>query len=263
MKKQEWKLLDISIWKLCAYFILYSFLGYIIETLFGILTTGVWESRQSFLYGPFCGIYGIGAVCIILFSQYFKENNLLLFSGGFLIGSVTEYIVSFLVEITMKTRWWDYSDRILNMNGRICLLYSIFWSILTVLLVKKINPKMDKLVNKFKEKIPIKTLKGIVLIVTIFLAIDCLATCYAQDQFMTRMIVEHDIEIDNKEAVIEKYKRTYENETLSRFIHKVWGDRKMIRTFPNIKIEDKNHDTIYIDSLLPEIQPYYRKIFEK
>lgn len=59
MNKKECKILGISIWKLCAYFILYSFLGYIIETLFGILTKGVWESRQSFLYGPFCGIYGI------------------------------------------------------------------------------------------------------------------------------------------------------------------------------------------------------------
>lgn len=263
MKQKEWKVLGISIWKLCVYFILYSLLGYIIETLFGILTTGVWESRQSFLYGPFCGIYGIGAVCIILFSQYFKGNNRFLFLAGFLIGSVTEYTLSFLVEITMKTRWWDYSDRIFNMNGRICLLYSIFWSILTVLLVKKINPKMDKLLNRGKEKIPIRILKGTIFMVTIFLAIDCLATCYAQNQFMTRMIVEHDIEVENKEAVIEKYKRTYENEALSKFIHKVWGDRKMIRTFPNIKIEDKNQHTIYIDSLLPEIQPYYRKIFEK
>lgn len=261
MKKREWKILGISIWQLCAYFILYSFLGYIIETLFGILTEGVWESRQSFLYGPFCGIYGIGAVCIILFSQYFKENNRLLFFAGFLIGSVTEYMVSFLVEIIMKTRWWDYSDKILNINGRICLLYSIFWSILTVLLVKKVNPKIDKLIERMKEKLSLKILKGIVFLITIFLAMDCLATCYAQNQFITRMIVEKDIEVENKEEVIEKYEKTYQNEKLANFIHSVWGDKKMIRTFPNIKIEDKNHNTIYINSLLPEIQSYYQKIF--
>ena len=47
------KIFGISIWKLCTYFIIYSFLGYIIETIYGIITTGLWECRQSFLYGPF------------------------------------------------------------------------------------------------------------------------------------------------------------------------------------------------------------------
>lgn len=51
--KQSFSLLGVSIWKLCTYFIIYSFLGYIIETLFGIATKGLWECRQSFLYGPF------------------------------------------------------------------------------------------------------------------------------------------------------------------------------------------------------------------
>lgn len=206
---------------------------------------------------------GFGAVGIIIFSQYFKKNNLSLFLGGFLIGSVVEYMVSFLVEIVMKARWWDYSDKLLNVNGRICLLYSIFWSILTVLLVKKVNPKIDKMVNQMQEKVSPKILKGVVLIITIFLAIDCLATCYAQDQFMTRMIVEKRIEVEKKEAVIKKYEKIYGNEKLSNLIHCFWGDKKMIRTFPNIKIEDKYHNTIYLDSLLPEIQPYYKKIFEK
>ncbi|MCI8411361.1 MAG: hypothetical protein HFJ40_02760 [Clostridia bacterium] len=53
MEKKKLSILGISIWKLFVYFIIYSFLGYIIETLFGIATKGVWECRQSFLYGPF------------------------------------------------------------------------------------------------------------------------------------------------------------------------------------------------------------------
>lgn len=52
-ENKESKTLGISIWKIFAYFILYSFLGYIIETIFGIITTGLWQCRQSFLYGPF------------------------------------------------------------------------------------------------------------------------------------------------------------------------------------------------------------------
>ena len=140
-KHNEIKILGISIWKLFVYFIIYGFAGYVVETLFALATMGVWECRQSFLYGPFLGVYGIGAVCIIVFSQYFKKNNFLLFLGGCVIGSVTEYIVSFGTEILIGTRWWDYSDKILNINGRVCLLYSIFWGILTVFLVKLVNPK--------------------------------------------------------------------------------------------------------------------------
>ncbi len=61
MKKLKQTILDISIWKLLVYFIIYSIIGYIIETLFGIATKGVWESRQSFLYGPFLRIIWNGS----------------------------------------------------------------------------------------------------------------------------------------------------------------------------------------------------------
>ena len=98
---------------------------------------------------------------------------------------------------------------------------------------------------------------------TLFLLIDCIATCYAQEQFITRMIVEKGIEVEDKQEINAKYEKTYNNRTLSNFIDTFWNDKKMIRTFPNMKIEDKNHNVIYLDSLLPEIQPYYKKIFEK
>lgn len=261
--KLEYKILGIRIWKIFTYFIIYSVLGYIIETLFALVTMGVVESRQSFLYGPFLGIYGVGAVFIILFTKYFDKNNFTLFIGGYIIGTLTEYILSFLIEVILETKWWDYSGKILNVNGRVCLLYSIFWGILTVFLVRKVNPKIDKLCNWLQEKISRKVLKMAVSIIIIFLLVDCFATIYAQDQFITRMVVEKGIPVSNYEEVQRKYEKTYQNEALANFIHTFWGDEKMIRTFPNIKIEDKDHNTIYLSSLLPEIQPYYKKIFEK
>lgn len=205
----------------------------------------------------------MGAVTIMLFSRYFNKNNFTLFTGGFLIGSITEYVVSFMVEMIMDTRWWDYSDRILNVNGRICLIYSIFWGALTLVLVKYFNPKIDKIIEKIKNKVSLKLLKITILIITIFLFIDCLATCFAQKQFINRMIVEKGIEVENKQEIIESYEKTYNNKILSDFIHTFWNDKKMIRTFPNMKIEDANNNIIYIDSLLPDIQPYYLKVFDK
>lgn len=263
MKKFNCTIFGISIWKLFAYFIIYSFIGYVLETLFGIATKGVWESRQSFLYGPFCGIYGSGAVIITLFSKLFNKNNITLFIGGFLIGTITEYMTSFLVETIMDINWWDYTNYILNVNGRVCLLYSIFWGILTPFLIKVVNVKIDKIIIKIKEKISIKILKTIVLTIIIFLFIDCIITCFAQKQFMNRMIIENNINVDDIEKISEEYDTINNNLILSKLTKNIWNDKKMIRTFPNMKIEDKEGNTIYLDSLLPEIQPYYFKIFNK
>lgn len=211
----------------------------------------------------FYGIYGVGAVIIIVFSQYFNKNNITLFLGGYIIGSVTEYVTSFLVEVILHTKWWDYSNNILNVNGRVCLLYSIFWGILTIFLVKKFNPLLDKAMDKIKSKIPHKLLKGIVSFIIIFLIIDCIATCYAQDIFITRIVIKNDIETEDLKRREEDYKKLEESEHLTKFINAYWNDKKMIRTFPNMKIEDKDNNIIYLNSLLPEIQPYYKKIFEK
>ena len=84
----------VSIWKIFLYFIIYSILGFILETIFGLITKGVIESRKSFLIGPFCGIYGLGAVIMILALKNVKKNNFSLFFGGFIVGSIVEYVVS-------------------------------------------------------------------------------------------------------------------------------------------------------------------------
>ena len=93
------KIEKISIWRILAYFIVYSFIGFVIETLFALINYNVLESRKSFLYGPFCGIYGIGAVIFIIILRYFDKNNYRLFFAGCLVGTITEYIINYLRRI--------------------------------------------------------------------------------------------------------------------------------------------------------------------
>ncbi len=253
----------ISIWRILAYFIIYSVVGYIIETLYGMITKGVWESRQSFLYGPFCGIYGLGAVIMIICLHKFPRKFNVLFLGGFIVGSIVEYVVSFLGEMLLGVKWWDYSGMPLNINGRICVYFSIFWGFLGIYLIASLNPKVDKIIDWIKSKF--KTYKGLktfVMAVFILLMIDCISTAFAIDFFLVRMIVKNDINVSNKELVIEQYNKIYGNEKLSGFIYKFWGDKKMIKTFPNLKINDKDGNIIYMDSLL-DIQPYYLKVHDK
>ena len=80
-KKKKFTIWGFTIWKIIIYFIIYSILGYVVETLFGLVTKGVLESRKNFLYGPFCCIYGVGALVVILGLQKFKKNNYTLFSN--------------------------------------------------------------------------------------------------------------------------------------------------------------------------------------
>lgn len=261
-EKKKRTINGISIWRILAYFIIYSVLGYVIETIYGMITKGVWESRQSFLYGPFCGIYGLGAVVMIICLHKFPRKFNTLFIGGFIVGSIVEYVVSFVGEMLLGVKWWDYSNMPLNINGRICVYFSVFWGFLGIYLIASLNPKVDKIIDWIKSKF--KTYKGLktfVMTVFILLMIDCISTAFAIEFFLVRMIVQNDIDVANKEAVIEQYDEIYENEKLSKFIYQFWGDKKMIRTFPNLKINDKNGNIVYMDSLL-DIQPYYLKVHD-
>lgn len=259
-KKKNFTLLGTSIWRILTYFIIYSFIGFIIETLFALIMYSTFESRQSFLYGPFCGIYGLGAVVMyVILNKYFKKNKHLLFLGGFIVGSVVEYILSFLGEALLNVRWWDYSDKFLNINGRICLLYSLFWGALGVYFMTVINPRVDKFIKFLKRNVNLKVLKSAVLIITIFLIIDCIISGIAIDFYLTRQIVQNDLNVEYKEYIILKYNDIYSNERNINFVNKYWNDEKMIITYPNLTVTLNDGTTMRVRELLPHIQPYYYK----
>lgn len=259
IEKKQFRIFGFSIWRIFAYFIIYSFFGYIIETIFGIATKGVWESRQSFLYGPFCGIYGMGAVVMIVSLQYFNQNNNRLFIGGFIVGSIVEYVVSLYGDIFLNIKWWDYSNMPLNINGRICVFFSLFWGFLAIYLMSYVNPKVDRLINKIKLKLSTKKLKVITIVIIIILFMDCLITGFALKCFFVRKVHENDLQVTGREQIDIAYDKIYNNETLTNFINKFWGDRKMIKTFPNLKTQDINGNMIYFDCYVGDIKPYYYK----
>lgn len=258
----ENKIRKISIWRILTYFIIYSFLGFVVETTFALINYNVLESRKSFLYGPFCGIYGLGAVVLILALRYFNKNNYTLFFGGCLVGSVVEYIMSFLGELLFDIRWWDYSKRFLNINGRICLLYALFWGILSLFLIRIVNPQIDKFIDFIKSKVSTKTLKIIISLASVFMLINIIISSIAMHLFLMRMIVQNDLDVVNKEEVKIKYNEIYGNSKRAELIYKLWGDKKMIKTYPNITLRLKDKSVVYIHDLLPEIKPYFYKFNE-
>lgn len=257
-EKKHIKIAGITLWRIVAYFIIYSVVGFIIETIFGILTKGVLESRKSFLYGPFCSIYGLGAVLMILPLQRFKKNNYTLFAAGFVIGSIIEYLVSLIGELIFHIKWWDYSDQILNLNGRICVQFSLFWGLLAIYLMSDINKRVDKLIDFLKKKISMGILKTAVVLVSIFLAFDLGITAYALQMFTIRIVYDNNLNVANKQYIDEQYEKIYVKDTKQKeFILKYFDDEKMIKTFPNIKIEDVDGNILFYRKYVKGIKPYY------
>lgn len=262
-EKKKFTILGISIWELLAYFIIYSIAGYIIETLFALVRYGVLESRQSFLYGPFCSIYGVGAIIMILFLQYFKRNSITLFVGGFIIGSITEYLLSLIGELILHVKWWDYSNMPLNINGRICFYYSIFWGILAIFLMKAIHPRVRNLMAFILKKSSAKFTKMAIIIISVFLAVDCILSGYAINLFTIRMIAENDLNVANKEIIYEMNDRLHESKLNSFLINTLFNNEKMIKTYPNLKVQEIDGTMVYFKDLLPDIQPYLFRFQEQ
>ncbi len=157
-------------------FVVCCVVGFIIETLWCFVKNGYWESRKSLVYGPFSVAYGMGGVLLTLVLNKFKTASYpKIFLVAFLTGTVTEYICSLGQEIVFGSVAWDYSHLPLNINGRVCLLYSLFWGVLGILWVKLIMPLFDKLT----DKIPFEISKILVSVLAIFLAFDAVISASA------------------------------------------------------------------------------------
>ena len=142
----------MNLYKILLICFIGSFFGVIIEMLYCLVTNGYIESRAGLVYGPFNLLYGFGAVALTV-SLYKVRNHRawLSFLGGFVIGSAVEYACSWVQEMAFGSRSWDYSGHAFNINGRICLLYSIFWGLLGVIWMKDIYPRMAKLILKIPD----------------------------------------------------------------------------------------------------------------
>lgn len=248
----------ITFKRILAYFIIYSFLGFIIETIFGMLTKGVIESRQSCLYGPFCCIYGLGAAVMIPGLQKFKKKNWTLFLAGAIEGSIVEYVISWLGEIVFHIKWWDYSNMPFDINGRICLLFTIFWGILALVLMRLINPYIEKFIDKIPKKLfSVLTIGG-----TILLILDLLITAFGLQVFYTRFTKKYDLNlVEDKNLMVSQ--EVLENEFVQKLSNTIFTDEKMLRTFPNIKYKDNDGKIIWVKDILTDIKPYYYKISHK
>ena len=166
----------MTFYKLFWVFFIGCFAGVVLETIYCLIQRGHYESRVGLIYGPFNLVSGIGALCLSgALYQFRNRGRVFSFVGGFVVGSVVEYACSWFQEVCFGSTSWDYSNMPYNLNGRICLLYSIFWGILGIFWIKDIYPRMAKWILKIPNKVG-KPLTWVLLVFMVFNSVMTLFT---------------------------------------------------------------------------------------
>mgnify|MGYP004515278455 FL=1 len=196
-----------------------SFAGVIVEMLWCLITNGYLESRRGLVYGPFNLLYGVGAVAVSLaLYRYRNRRTLISFAGGMLAGSAIEYLLSWAQETAFGSVSWDYSNMPFNINGRICLLYSVFWGFLGVFWIKSLYPRLAKWILKIPNDIG----KSVTIALCIFFLLDAVVSSLAVERWSRRL------------------SDTAPDTAYGRFMDEHFPNERMERVYANMQFDSQN-----------------------
>ena len=211
-----------------ALFLIYSIIGWTIE----VICCSFHDkkiSNRGFLIGPYCPIYGFSAILMTMLLKKYTNDLIALFVMSVLICSIMEYLTSYIMEKLFHARWWDYSEKSFNINGRICLSNSIMFGILGVLLIKIINP--------FTYGIIIRIPKTLFIVVTLILGVIFIVDLVMSFNIINKLKITTDnIRKDHTEEINKKVKEILSKRSI---LH-----RRLINAFPNFNALTKKIEKI-------------------
>lgn len=170
---------------LVLYYFFYSALGWVVESLYCSVGERKWVNR-GFLTGPLCPIYGAGAVMMAVFLQPLKElplpvsvfgvnfsiTPLLVFVVGMILADIVEFVTSLAMEKLFHARWWDYSDKLFNIQGRICLQHSLYWGTGSVVFTYIVHPFFSTYTEKIFPPTDPNILYVVLLVILFIFVLD-------------------------------------------------------------------------------------------
>ena len=187
-------------------FLFGSIAGFIFEGVWCVFRKGHWENHSALVWGPFCIVYGIGAVAVYLLSGCLNKKNWpLQFLTFSLSGGMVEYFTGLFQEHVFGSISWDYSKHWLNIGGRVSLKMALLWGVLGILFVHFIYPYLSRLLNKCRGRIS----KIACIILTVFMAANLLVSSVAVLRWRERT---NDMPPSNKvEEILDQF---YDDETM-------------------------------------------------
>ena len=203
-------------------FFFYSIVGYLLEVISCFLVNKKFTLSRGYLIGPYIPIFGFGAICMVSFLDKYKDDIITLFVLSVVICSLLEYFTSLLMEKIFKLRWWDYSNRKFNINGRICLENGVRFGLGGVLITKYFNPLLVTFLRMYNEKV-------IIIVGSIFFVIIIL-------DFIISTFTISKLKVDTKKY-IKKDSTDIVKKEVSKSLKKYNVFYKRIfHAFPNIKL---------------------------
>lgn len=151
-------------YNIVIYFILYSFIGWTVEVAYAAYMEKRFVNK-GFLAGPICPIYGFGALLISGLDMFIKSESMPFYisiASAIIFTTALEYITGYVMEKLLNIKAWDYSNEVLNLHGRICLKFSLFWGILAYLQLTVLHPVLSRYVNAASQ--PIKQIIAVLLL---------------------------------------------------------------------------------------------------
>lgn len=226
-------------------FIIYSFVGWIMETLFCFFVTKKMVNR-GFLIGPICPIYGVGCMLLIFLLNKYINQPIALFALSIIVCSILEYFTSYIMEKLFKVRWWDYSDKKFNINGRICLETMVPFGILGTLIVCYINPFLNNLLMQCNGSV-INWFFYIVFILFIEDLIISLKVVTNIKVITSNVLKDNTEEINNKfkDVLMNKIKAIKGNkDSVNKKIKSIltsesYFTKRFVNSFPKFKVMNK------------------------
>lgn len=204
-------------------FMIYSMAGWLLELICKYIDYKRFINR-GFLIGPYCPIYGYGAIIITSLLYRYEKDPIVLFFMTILTCGTLEYFTSWVMERLFKARWWDYSKRKFNLDGRVCLGTLIPFGVFGIILTYITNPFLISLL----DKINIKALNVFaVFLFTIFVIDNVISTIIIIGFRKTAIKVEREGTRDDTEQITKKVR-----EILAQ---KSWGYKRLIEAFPSLE----------------------------
>ena len=157
------------------WFILYSFMGWVVESIYMSFCNHKITNR-GFAKGPFCPIYGFGALTVFFVLRPYSDNSILLFFLGSFLATTLEFLTALVMKRIFGEIWWDYHEKPFNYRGIICLESSIAWGFYTLFLFMF----LQNIVAAFVAMIPVRAGRVIGNLILIGYIMDFSATIYRQ-----------------------------------------------------------------------------------
>ena len=210
-------------------FFIYAILGWIIETTLVSIEKRKFVNR-GFLIGPYCPIYGFGGLAITILLKNYTRDPIVLFLMAVIICGTLEYFTSYIMEKIFKARWWDYSAKKYNINGRICLETVVPFGILGCLVMYVLNPITFKYLNMLSNSM-LNIISAICF--TIFITDNIVSYNVISSFTKTVKTINVGKIKDNTEEITKKVREV--------LIGKSFFNKRLMEAYPNLqaKIKEK------------------------